>query len=162
MYIPTTIDIPEVMDARAIVSAMASARCGANNSTSDSASTSTMRTSETLYFSAKTSQGSDCSSDVASTVTMCTSETFDSSEALAQKPKPVRKILAFEAKFEEALRNTVEEPVIDLLFSFTRVVKQNNHFDDETTRSPSTIASFTAFLRQAMVDRKSACKELFK
>ncbi|EWZ79874.1 hypothetical protein FOWG_16035 [Fusarium oxysporum f. sp. lycopersici MN25] len=82
---PTTIEISEVMDTLRIVSTMTSARCNANNSTSDSASTSTMRTSETLYSSAKTRQGSNSSSDVASTATMCTSETLDPSDSLGTR-----------------------------------------------------------------------------
>ncbi|KAH7147343.1 hypothetical protein DER46DRAFT_629459 [Fusarium sp. MPI-SDFR-AT-0072] len=72
---PTSIDISEVMDALRIVSAMASAR----------SSTSTMGTSETLYSSAKTSQGSNSSSDFASTATMCTSKTLDSSDSLGTR-----------------------------------------------------------------------------
>ncbi|TXB97400.1 hypothetical protein FocTR4_00011012 [Fusarium oxysporum f. sp. cubense] len=56
----------------------------------------------------------------------------------------------------------VDGPVIDLSSSFILVVNQNNHFNKETTRSQSTIASFTALLRQARVDGKSAWKELSK
>ncbi|TVY59959.1 hypothetical protein Focb16_v003991 [Fusarium oxysporum f. sp. cubense] len=98
MSAPTTIDISEVMDTLRIVSAMTSARCGANNSTSDSASTSTMRTSETLYSSAKTRQGSNSSSDAASTATMCTSETLDSSDSLGTRTRATSEDLGLRDK----------------------------------------------------------------
>ncbi|KAF5588579.1 uncharacterized protein FSUBG_11436 [Fusarium subglutinans] len=69
MWFPTTADTPKLIDALR--------KLGVNDSTSDSASTCTIRTSETTYYSARTSPDSDSLLDVISIASTCTTVTLD-------------------------------------------------------------------------------------
>ncbi|KAF5238830.1 hypothetical protein FANTH_10158 [Fusarium anthophilum] len=68
MWFTTTADTPKLIDALR--------KLGVNDSTSDSASTCTIRTFETTYYSARTSPDSDSLSDVISIASTCTTVTL--------------------------------------------------------------------------------------
>ncbi|KAF5671378.1 hypothetical protein FDENT_10917 [Fusarium denticulatum] len=167
MWLPTTADTPKLIDALR--------KLGVDDSTSDSASAWTIRTFETIYYFTRTSPESNSLSNAISTTSTCTSVTLDyiyileaevdkaldTSDGMVSGAQAITEDPAFEG-FNEALCRMVNGPDLDLSFSFTLEVDQNNSIYEGTTRFQPITASFTASLHQAKVRGESACAVLLK
>ncbi|SCO80674.1 uncharacterized protein FRV6_04887 [Fusarium oxysporum] len=146
MWPLSTVGTPKLTDALR--------KLGINDYTSESASTCTIRTLETIYYSARTSVKSSSLLDatyIGTTFIHILEEVHEALDASGSRSEVV-------IEFNEALRRRVGGPEIDLSFSFTLEADQNNYIHEETTEFRYPTASFTASLHQAKAHGKSACK----